>query len=334
MNTPIRLLIVDDSIVFREALARGLSHEPLIHILPTASDPYDAIAKIQQYKPNVIVSDIEMPGMNGIEFIKNHVRPMNIPTITLSALHDLKDLSLRAGASAFLAKPKSITNSEVAKFIKELLILVINLGRVQYPGGNLHNQDSAPRDMKGRLIVIGASTGGTEAIHHVLSNLPSNCPPILIVQHIPHGFSRMFAERLNDASPMQVKEAVHGDRLRPGLALVAPGDKHMRLKKHQQHFFVDCRLGEKVNGHTPSVDVLFHSVAETMGAHAIGILLTGMGRDGAEGLLQMRLAGAQTLAQDEESSIVYGMPKAAVDIGAVEKQVSLSRVAQEILLAL
>jgi len=334
MTTPIRLLIVDDSIVFREALARGLSHEPLIHILPTASDPYDAIVKIQQYKPNVIVSDIEMPGMNGIEFIKNHVRPLNIPTITLSALHDLKDLSLRAGASAFLAKPKSITNNEVEKFIKELLMLIINLGRVQYRQDIVHNQASNAKDMKGKLIVIGASTGGTEAIHHVLSNLPSNCPPILIVQHIPHGFSRMFAERLNEASPMQVKEAVHGDRLRPGLVLVAPGDKHMRLKKHHQQFFVDCRLGEKVNGHTPSVDVLFHSVAITMGSQAIGILLTGMGRDGAEGLLQMRLAGAHTLAQDEESSIVYGMPKAAVDIGAVEKQVSLGRVAQEILLAL
>ncbi|URN94985.1 MAG: chemotaxis-specific protein-glutamate methyltransferase CheB [Candidatus Pristimantibacillus lignocellulolyticus] len=334
MTTPIRLLIVDDSIVFREALARGLSHEPLIHILPTASDPFDAIGKIKQYKPNVIVSDIEMPGMNGIEFIKNHVRPLKIPTITLSALHDLKDLSLRAGASAFLTKPRSNTDSEVTKFIKDLLMLVINLGRVQHPYNIVHNQGSSAGDTKRKLIVIGASTGGTEAIHHVLSNLPSNCPPILIVQHIPQGFSRMFAERLNDASPMQVKEAVHGDLLRPGLALVAPGDKHMRLKEHHQQFFVDCRLGEKVNGHAPSVDVLFHSVAITMGSHAIGIILTGMGRDGAEGLLEMRIAGAKTLAQDEASSIVYGMPKAAFEIGAAEKQVPLSRIAQEILLSL
>lgn len=334
MQKPISLLLIDDSLVFREALAKGLSHEPLINVLPTASNSADALEKIQKFRPDVIVCDIEMPGMNGIEFIKKHIHDLKIPTISLSSLSNLKELAMRAGATAFMSKPKYAGNSEVTMFIKELLALIIQLGRASLQAPVEKKNSLSMFGMKGKIITIGASTGGTEAIHKVLSNLPSNCPPILITQHIPYGFSRMFAERLNESAPMVVKEAVNGDRLRPGLALVAPGNKHMTLKRVHDYYIVECRHGEKVNGHIPSVDVLFHSVANTAGENSIGILLTGMGKDGAIGLLHMRQTGAKTFAQDEKSSIVYGMPKAAYDIGAVEKQVTLEKIAQEILLAL
>lgn len=335
MQKPISLLIIDDSLVFREALAKGLSHEPLITVLPTASNIYDALQKIKQHHPQVIVCDIEMPGMNGIEFIRTYIHELDIPIISLSSLHELRDVALRAGATAFLAKPKTASNEAVKQFIKELLMLIIQTGKMKEKSTTSgHPSNLNVFGLKSKIIAIGASTGGTEAIHKVLMKLPSNCPPILITQHIPHDFSRMFAERLNESAPMTVKEAQHGDKLRPGLALIAPGNKHMRLKLWNDQYIVDCRPGEKVNGHTPSVDVLFDSVATLAGEHAVGILLTGMGRDGATGLLHMRQAGAKTFVQDEESSVVYGMPKAAYDLGAADKQITLEKIAQEIILAL
>lgn len=326
----IKVLVVDDSAVSRAILSKGLSSDPGIEVVATASDAYDARDKILSYEPDVMTCDVEMPKMDGIEFVKRLIPQYPIPVIMVSGITNAVFDVLNAGAVDFVSKPEIATAGSIEAFINELIAKVKVAASANVALLKNKNHSSGALEKKeftsGSIIAIGASTGGTEAIYNVLKHLPDNTPGIVLVQHIPPVFSRMFAERLNNTTSLKVKEAHTGDSADKGQVLVAPGDMHMRLKRHGDSYKVECFHGDKVNGHCPSVDVLFESVAKEAGSNAIGIILTGMGSDGAKGLLAMRHNGARTIGQDKGSSIVYGMPKAAFDIGAVEKQVSLDAI--------
>jgi two-component system chemotaxis response regulator CheB len=323
-------------------IARGISADPGITVVATASDPFDARDKILVHHPNVMVCDVHMPKMNGIEFLRKLLPQYPIPVIVISTVSTLVFDAMNAGAVDFIPKPDAQFAS-VEKFIEALIekIKIASRAKIVQPvnmpagaepagAGSTPGEPSAPQaDAKPsgaapKLIAIGASTGGTEAIHTLLKGLPTHVPGIVIVQHIPSKFSRMFAERLNESLAFRVKEAETGDPVESGTVLIAPGDRHMRVKRAGDQFKVVCFPGEKVNRHCPSIDVLFESVAQEAGNRSIGIILTGMGYDGARGLLAMRRKGARTIGQDQASSVVYGMPKAAYDLGAVEKQCSLA----------
>ncbi|AVK48756.1 chemotaxis response regulator protein-glutamate methylesterase [Clostridium sp. MF28] len=329
----IRVLIVDDSIVFREAISRGISTAPNIEVVGKAVDPYDARDKLLELNPDVMICDVQMPKLNGVEFIKRLLPQYKIPIIVVSSISDVVFDAMDAGAVDFLSKPDARTPNGFEVFINELIIkirgavnvnLSANLGQIPKSGSNRGMEKSI--NVRNKVIAIGASTGGTEAIYNLLKNLPKDIPGIIIVQHIPPVFSKMFADRLNLQTHFTVKEAQTGDTIEPGKVLIAPGDKHMKLKKAADKYIVETIQGNKVNGHCPSVDVLFESVAKVASKNAIGVILTGMGHDGAVGLMSMRRAGARTIGQDQKSSVVYGMPKVAFEIGAVEKQVAISNI--------
>lgn len=334
----IRVLVVDDSILFREVLAKGMSSDIGIEVVATANDPFDARDKIIKYRPDVMTCDVEMPKMNGIEFIKRLLPQYPLPVIVVSTLSNAVFDAMNAGAVDFVSKPDISSVNDVGNFIDEMIIKVkiasaakVLQNKMTETSANL--QGNAYVDTN-KIIAIGASTGGTEAIHNVLKYLPINTPGIVIVQHIPPIFSRMYAERLNASVNLEVKEAQTGDYVKPGRVLIAPGDQHMKIKKIGDKYKVQCFEGEKVNGHCPSVDILFESVAIEAGKNAIGVILTGMGYDGAKGLLSMKREGALTIGQDEKSSVVYGMPKVAYNIGAVDRQVPLDKIASTIFSAL
>ncbi len=329
----IKVLVVDDSIVYREFLSRGISADPGIEVVATATDPYDARDKIIEYKPDVMTLDVEMPRMNGIDFLRRLMPQYPLPAIVISSVSERVFDALNAGAVDFVTKPDMKAGRSIDSHINELVIKI--------KIASTANLSQWKRDLKGvtsitksgwnkKLIAIGASTGGTEAILAILKALPGDIPGIVIVQHMPPVFTRMYAQRLDNTVALNVKEAQTGDIVRQGIVLIAPGDCHMKIEKNGGVYKVDCFNGEKVNGHCPSVDVLFHSVAWETGDDAIGVILTGMGYDGAKGLLAMRRSGARTIGQDEESSVVYGMPKVAYDLGAVEKQASLENIPQMI----
>ena len=327
----IKALIVDDSLIFREVLARGISTDPYIEVVAKAVDPFDARDKILEYKPDVMTCDIEMPKMNGIEFIKRLLPQYPLPVVVVSSVSVAVFEAMKAGAVDFVTKPNVQSVQDVEGFIYELILKIKIASNAKIPkfaGQSITNGDEEGTSVEGRLIAIGASTGGTEAVFNILKALPSQIPGIVVTQHIPPVFSKMFAERLHDSTQLRVKEAQTGDYVDQGSVLIAPGGRHMRLKKVGERYRVECFEGEKVNGHCPSIDVLFESVAKEVGEGAIGIILTGMGYDGAKGLLAMRRKGARTLGQDEKSSVVYGMPKVAFEIGAVEKQIPLEAMAQ------
>jgi two-component system chemotaxis response regulator CheB len=326
----IRVLVVDDSLVFREVISRGISSDPNIEVVATANDPFDARDKIIQYEPDVMTCDVEMPKMDGIEFIRRLLPQYPLPVIVVSMISSRVFDAMNAGAIDFVTKPDVSSLTKVESFINEMIvkIKVAATAKILHmkPGASTQKITGSSSIDDNRIIAIGASTGGTEAINNVLEQLPPSVPGIVVVQHIPPKFSRMFAERLNDTIALEVREASTGDYLQKGHVLVAPGDQHMRIKRIGDKYKVECFKGEKVNGHCPSVDVLFESVAKEAGSRAIGIILTGMGYDGAKGLLSMRKKGARTIGQDEESSVVYGMPKVAYNIGAVEKQAALHQI--------
>ncbi|NLN66527.1 MAG: chemotaxis response regulator protein-glutamate methylesterase [Clostridiaceae bacterium] len=326
----VRVLVVDDSIIFREVISRGISSDPKIEVVATANDPFDARDKIIQYEPDVMTCDVEMPKMNGIEFIRRLMPQYPLPVIVVSAVSSAVFDAMNAGAIDFVTKPDVKSVVKVENFINEMIVKVkiAAMAKILHmkPGASSQKITGSENADENRIIAIGASTGGTEAIHNVLKQLPANAPGIVVVQHIPPDFSRMFAERLNSTIALNVKEARTGDCIEQGHVLVAPGDKHMRIKRIGGKYRVECFEGEKVNGHCPSVDVLFESVAKEAGNRAIGVILTGMGYDGAKGLLSMRRKGARTIGQDEASSVVYGMPKVAFNIGAVEKQVAFQQI--------
>lgn len=327
----IKVLIVDDSMLYREVLAKGLMADINIEVVAKAVDPFDARDKIIQFQPEVMILDVQMPKMNGIEFLRRLMPQYPLPTIVVSSASEAVFDAITAGAIDFVAKPDIQSPHGVESFINELIIKVKTAVYAKptqtAAGGNSTSVvNNAGLPVHDKIIAIGASTGGTEAIYQVIKQLPVNIPGIVIVQHIPPVFSRMYAERLNTSTSFQVKEAQTGDIVSPGKILIAPGDKHMQLKKYSDGYRVKCYSGEKVNGHCPSIDVLFNSVAQEAGTNSIGVILTGMGYDGAKGLLAMRKQGAETIGQDEESSVVYGMPKVAYNIGAVKKQVALKNI--------
>lgn len=334
MAKKIRVLIVDDSILFREVLLRGLSSDTEIEVVAAASDPYDARDKIIASKPDVMTCDVEMPKMNGIEFIRKLMPQYPLPIIVVSSTSGTVFDAMDAGAVEFVGKPDLSSVNSVENFINDLVMKIKIAANAKV---RTLAMDSPVKMINSKLvsdnkkiIAIGASTGGTEAIFSIIRNLPPDTPGIVIVQHIPPNFSRMFAERLNNTTNLSVKEAKTGDYVEQGHVLIAPGDQHMVVKRLGERYKVECFEGEKVNGHCPSVDVLFESVAKEAGKNAVGVILTGMGYDGAKGLMSMRRKGARTLGQDEKSCVVYGMPKVAFNIGAVEKQCSLDNMAYNI----
>lgn len=331
----IKVLVVDDSIVFRELLSLGISSERGIKVVATARDPFDARDKILQYKPDVITCDVEMPKMNGIDFVRRLIPQYPIPVIVVSSVSDAVFEAMNAGAVDFVVKPDMGDINSVEHFIYDLIekIKIASMAKItQSTSKNgIYNTRSYGNFNSEKIIAIGASTGGTEVIAKILKNLPPAIPGVVIVQHIPPVFSKLFAERLNMTTNLNVKEAETGDYVEQGKVLIAPGDKHMRIRKSAGRYKVECFAGEKVNGHCPSVDVLFESVAKEAGKDAVGVILTGMGYDGAKGLLSMKRSGAQTIGQDEKTCIVYGMPRVAYNIGAVGKQLPLDKIALAIM---
>ncbi|MDF2942418.1 MAG: chemotaxis response regulator [Herbinix sp.] len=334
MTKKIKVLIVDDSILFREVLLRGLSSDDLIEVVATANDPFDARDKIIKYEPDVMTCDVEMPKMNGIEFIQRLMPQYPLPILVVSSTSGTVFDAMNAGAVDFVAKPDLSSAKNVEGFIRDLIakIKIACNAKVQksIEENTSKKIESTSITDKNKIIAIGASTGGTEAIYSILKKLPSDIPGIVIVQHIPPNFSRMFAERLNNTTSLVVKEAKTGDYVEKGQVLIAPGDKHMMIRRIGERYKVECFDDERVNGHCPSVDVLFESVAKEAGKNAVGVILTGMGYDGAKGLMSMRRKGARTIGQDEKSCVVYGMPKVAFNIGAVEKQTPLENIAYAI----
>lgn len=326
----IRVLIVDDSLFFREFLAQRLGADSGIEVLGTASDPYQARDKIIELQPDVLTLDVEMPRMNGIEFVRQLMPQYPLPIVMVTSVSEKIFEALQAGAVDFVTKPAPNNKQALDAFISQLIIKV-KIASVAKLGHWKKEEKTVASGQKGfddKIIAIGASTGGTEAIYSILKQMPRDIPGTVIVQHMPPVFTGMYAERLNNSCLMEVKEAENGDRVIPGRVLIAPGDYQMKVRKRGNFYTVECYKGEKVNGHCPSVDVLFHSIAEQVGPQAIGVILTGMGYDGAKGLLAMRKRGARTVGQDESSCVVYGMPKVAFDLGGVEKQASLEQIPQ------
>lgn len=333
---PIKVLVVDDSIVFRELLVQNLSKDPAIQVVATAKDPFEARDLILKYHPDVMTLDVELPRMSGIDFLRKLIPQYPLPVVVISSLSDKVFDAMNAGAVDFVAKPAVSARTQLEDFIRNELLVKIkiastakisNIKKTIFPQQNQQQYLSTTRS--NLIVAIGASTGGTEAIFSVVKDYGTDIPGIVCVQHMPPKFTEMYAKRLNDQCKIQVKEAETGDRVLPGHMLIAPGgDRHMRIVKINGAYQVEVKAGPRVNGHCPSVDVLFDSVAQVAKSDAVGIILTGMGGDGAKGLLKMRKAGARTIGQDESTCVVYGMPKVAYDLGAVEFQEKLGDIAK------
>lgn len=330
----IRVLVVEDSMLFRQLLVETLNADPAIQVVATARDPFEARDAILAYQPDVMTLDVELPRMDGIEFLRKLMPQYPLPVVVISALSEKVFDALNAGAVDFVAKPYAVNQAQIEAFIKNELLVKIKIASVakvsRFKRAVLQEEiKPAVVGNKDMVIAIGASTGGTEAIAAVLKEFDTDIPGVVLVQHMPPGFTQMYANRLNEECRVRVKEAKSGDVVCPGQVLVAPGgDQHMQLVKINGTYQVVLKNAPKVNGHCPSVDVLFDSVAKVAGKNAIGIILTGMGGDGAKGLLEMRRAGARTIGQDESTCIVYGMPKVAYDLGAVEYQEKLPEIAK------
>ncbi|MFC0242230.1 protein-glutamate methylesterase/protein-glutamine glutaminase [Rhodopseudomonas telluris] len=350
-NKPISVLIVDDSASVRQILSNILAEDPDIAVMGTASDPFVAAKRLQEELPDVIILDIQMPRMDGITFLRKIMAQRPIPVVICSSLtpegSDLMFEAFEAGAVDIVPKPRVDTRQALWESSGRLREAVKSAARARVrPRAarrviekKLTADAIIPPPVMGRnrptterIVCIGVSTGGTEALHDVLEVLPPNCPGILIVQHMPQGFTAAFARRLNSSCAINVKEAEDGDPVLPGWAYVAPGGRHMLLQRSGMRYSIAIKDGPPVSRHRPSADVLFRSAAQHAGANALGIIMTGMGDDGARGLLEMRKLGAATRAQDEESCVVFGMPKEAIECGAVEKVVSLSQIHREIMM--
>lgn len=347
-DSAIKLLIVDDSLVFCKFLTINLPRlNPNIQIVGTANSAEEAFKMIPVLKPDVITLDIEMPKMNGIEFLKKLIPEYPIPVILSSSLNVNVFDALSYGAVDFVKKPDMTEQNSATAYVYNIVakIVAASKAHVRKPAvsavkpantppqsinlGALKLSDPSNLKLKNTIIAIGASTGGTEATLEVLKKLPAETPGIVVTQHMPEGFTKMYADRLNKLCAMEVKEAENGDLIRQGRVLIAPGgDNHMTIERRGSQYFAKLTPGEKVNGHRPSVDVLFNSVAkEAVRGSSVGIILTGMGNDGAKGLLEMRKARAFTIGQDKNSCVVYGMPMEAYKLGAVCKQAPCCNIA-------
>ena len=349
MKNKIRVLIVDDSAVVRQSLTQIINSDPNLEVIDTASDPYVAATKISKEVPDVITLDIEMPRMDGLTFLKKIMSQHPIPVVIISSLTakgtETGMRALESGAVEIITKPEMYSKDfiheskiRICEAIKGAAHAKVKRKMKVAPSIQVLPKYSADAVLApvtkhsmikttDLVVAVGASTGGTEALTSFLKVLPPNSPGIIIVQHMPEMFTRSFAERLNDLCKITVKEASNGDTVIRGRALIAPGNFHVLLKRSGAKYYVEVKDGPFVNRHRPSVDVLFRSTAKYAGANAIGIIMTGMGDDGAKGLLEMKEAGAKTIAQDEKSCIVFGMPKEAIKINAADKILPLDKIA-------
>ena len=340
MNKPIRVLVVDDSAVIRQLLSMLLAEDPEIEVVGTAGDPLIARDRIKALNPDVVTLDVEMPNMDGVTFLRKIMSLRPMPVVMISTLTQAgAETTLEAleiGAVDFVAKPTHDVANGLTELAGELQakIKAAARARVGVRHASAPVQPSRRAWSAGnieRFVAIGASTGGVEALKTVLMGLPAVCPPILVTQHMPPRFTAAFAERLNRECPMRVSEAVHNELVEPNHVYIAPGAFHLELARGGGHYRCNLHDGPATSGHRPSVDVLFGSMSRIAGKSAVGVILTGMGKDGAEGLLAMRNAGATTLGQDEASSLIYGMPRVAFERGAVMRQFSLLHMADAIL---
>jgi two-component system chemotaxis response regulator CheB len=338
----IRVLIVDDSALMRQILSSILSSDPGIEVIGTAPDPLVAREKIKALNPDVMTLDVEMPGMDGIAFLEKVMTLRPMPVVMVSSLTEKgAEVTMRAmelGAVDVFCKPADSASGGFLAHGPELIDKVKAAAASKVRALVDHGRRPATKlsvtqiyKSTDRLVAIGSSTGGVEALRDIVLALPPDAPPIVIAQHIPPRFSTSFAERLDGLAAVRVKEAEDNERILAGHVYIAPGDRHLTVKRSGAALMTHTHDGPLMSGHKPSVDVLFHSVAEVCGSNAVGVILTGMGRDGAEGLLAMRQAGAETIGEDESSCVVYGMPKAAKDLGGVAREMALSRIADEIL---
>jgi two-component system chemotaxis response regulator CheB len=340
MKRSIKVLVCDDSALVRQTLTEIINSDPALEVIGSAADPFFAAGKIRRFIPDVITLDVEMPRMDGLTFLKRLMSQYPIPVVIISSLtqqgSQLALQALESGAIEIIAKSEIRNTKEhleessqrVTDAIKAAAIVNMNAHRLN---SNLRIEkkiqtpivEALTYKTTDKIIAIGASTGGTEAIRFLLRQMPANSPGILITQHMPAGFTKSFAEQLNTICDITVKEAIDGERIMRGHAYIAPGGLHMELVKSGAKYFVKVRSGDLVNRHRPSVDVLFNSVAAHAGQNAMGIILTGMGKDGAAGLLNMKTTGARTIAQDEKTSTVFGMPKEAILLGAADQVLAL-----------
>lgn len=334
----IRVLVVDDSVMFRTKLQITLSADPEIEVIGCAVDAMDAMQKIKSLRPDVVTLDVEMPKMSGIDFLKQLIPQTPIPVVVVSSLPINALDALDAGAVEFVRKPTAGVLDGLNIFLDELkskvkiaskakvrtLPKVSQRSLVSRLSGNV----TAPRDA---IIAIGASTGGTEAIIEVVKNLPPTTPGIIIVQHMPANFTNLYAQRLDRVCRMSAKEAEDMDRVEQGKIIVAAGEFHLTLKRDTRGYYIRSQQGPKVSGHCPSVDVMFDSVADVAGKKAVGVILTGMGADGARGITKLKNTGSFTIGQDRESCVVYGMPMEAYKLGGISRQLPLDQIGDELI---
>jgi two-component system chemotaxis response regulator CheB len=338
---PYKVLIVDDSSLMRQLLTQIINSDPDLEVIGTASDPFIAREKIKALHPDVLTLDVEMPRMDGLTFLEKLMRGHPMPVVMISSLTErgaettLRALSL--GAVDYIAKPKLDVSSGTIEQSSDIIAKVKAAAKIKVRGGNARETTSASLPAgyhitaTHKVVAIGASTGGTEALKDLLSALPPDFPGLVMVQHMPEAFTRPFSERLNSLCRIHVQEARDGDRVLPGHALLAPGGHQMQIVRRGMEYAVKVYRGERVNRHLPSVDVLFSSCAQQLGKNAIGVLLTGMGADGAKGMLEMKVAEAHTIAQDEATCVVFGMPREAILLGAVDQVLPLGRIPNALL---
>ena len=336
----IKVLCVDDSALIRDLLSEIINSQPDMEVVAVAPDPLVARDLIKRYNPDVLTLDVEMPRMDGIDFLERLMRLRPMPVLMVSSLTQSgSEVTLRAlelGALDFVAKPSLGIRSGMLEYAEEIAEKIRAAARSR-PRRAASRSEAPPQRLTAplmsseKLLIIGASTGGTEAIRRVLEPLPANSPAIMIAQHMPGGFTRSFAERLDRLCQISVKEAEDGERVLPGHAYIAPGDAHLKLARSGANYVARLDQGPPVNRHRPSVDVLFRSAAEQAGRNAVGVLLTGMGKDGAAGLVEMRQAGAPTIAQDEASCVVFGMPREAIALGGASEVLPLEEIAPRLL---
>ncbi len=342
MIRPVRVLVVDDSALARRIITQAIGRDPRIEVVGSAPDVYVARDKIIELDPDVLTLDVEMPRMDGVAFLKRLMPQHPVPVVVVSALTRAGAAitldALASGAVDFVPKPSSSFGQRLDSMADELVEKIIVAARTdvthwrneRFELKSVSKTQSALQESSSKLIAIGASTGGTVALTAIVRALPPTIPGVVVVQHMPPVFTAMFADKLNAMSSVEVKEASDGERVLTGRILIAPGGMHTTVERRGGRYVVRCAEGAPVNGHSPSVDVLMSSVAHSVGANAIGAVLTGMGSDGARGLLAMRTAGARTFAQDEATSVVFGMPNQAHRIGGAERLVPLPRVADEL----
>lgn len=340
IHRPVRVLVVDDSATVRQIFQRELARDPMVEVVGVAADPYVARDLIVELQPDVLTLDIEMPRMDGLTFLRKLMAHLPMPVIIVSSLTpqggDIALEAMEAGAVDVVSKPGSAysvgdLSVQLIDKIKAAARVTVQKRAVSAVGGNVAKTRLAMTRTTNKIIAIGASTGGTEALTRVLTALPANAPAIAIVQHMPEHFTRSFAERLDTLCAIHVKEAENNDTLSPGTCLIAPGNFHMVVRRSGARYYVEIKSGPLVGRHRPAVNVLFKSVARYVGSNAVGVILTGMGRDGADGMKLMHDAGAATIAQDEQSCIVFGMPKEAIAMGGVDHTLSLDKIPQAML---